>query len=159
SRATPLPPEPPILRGFPMDTLHAANSTTVRADEIDEGETSGGRDDAAPQSPRAPASRQAEAASLGRNWRPSVLRTGMRVLSRASPGHAVGLMDRIWFTPPRLRRRPGPEAERWLARAEPLPVRVHGQRVQDRKSTRLNSSHVKISYAVFCLKKKKTEDK
>src|SRR5436309_6891017 len=29
----------------------------------------------------------------------------------------------------------------------------HGRR--DRKSTRLNSSHVKISYAVFCLKKKK----
>src|SRR5690606_41419729 len=27
--------------------------------------------------------------------------------------------------------------------------------VGDRKSTRLNSSHVKISYAVFCLKKKK----
>src|SRR5690606_41435862 len=28
----------------------------------------------------------------------------------------------------------------------------------DRKSTRLNSSHVKISYAVFCLKKKKKEE-
>src|SRR5690349_23893637 len=28
-------------------------------------------------------------------------------------------------------------------------------RVGDRKSTRLNSSHVEISYAVFCLKKKK----
>src|SRR5436309_2679375 len=28
-------------------------------------------------------------------------------------------------------------------------------RCRDRKSTRLNSSHVKISYAVFCLKKKK----
>src|SRR5256885_9560265 len=28
-------------------------------------------------------------------------------------------------------------------------------RVQDRKSTRLNSSHLVISYAVFCLKKKK----
>src|SRR3989442_2053423 len=28
--------------------------------------------------------------------------------------------------------------------------------VKDRKSTRLNSSHVRISYAVFCLKKKKT---
>src|SRR5690606_41188534 len=27
---------------------------------------------------------------------------------------------------------------------------------QDRKSTRLNSSHVKMSYAVFCLKKNKT---
>src|SRR5436309_11876456 len=30
-----------------------------------------------------------------------------------------------------------------------------GVEAQDRKSTRLNSSHVKISYAVFCLKKKK----
>src|SRR3712207_8604509 len=29
-------------------------------------------------------------------------------------------------------------------------------RVRDRKSTRLNSSHANISYAVFCLKKKKT---
>src|SRR5690554_7062360 len=28
---------------------------------------------------------------------------------------------------------------------------------QDRKSTRLNSSHVRISYAVFCLKKKTTK--
>src|SRR5437868_10179014 len=30
---------------------------------------------------------------------------------------------------------------------------------EDRKSTRLNSSHVSISYAVFCLKKKKKIDK
>src|SRR5690606_41302467 len=30
---------------------------------------------------------------------------------------------------------------------------------QDRKSTRLNSSHVKISYAVFCLKKKNKKKK
>src|SRR5271167_5105696 len=29
----------------------------------------------------------------------------------------------------------------------------------DRKSTRLNSSHVSISYAVFCLKKKKKKEK
>src|SRR2546427_6761348 len=29
---------------------------------------------------------------------------------------------------------------------------------RDRKSTRLNSSHSQISYAVFCLKKKKKED-
>src|SRR5690349_23626412 len=38
------------------------------------------------------------------------------------------------------------------------PVRVLGvgeAGVGDRKSTRLNSSHVEISYAVFCLKKKK----
>src|SRR5690606_40395941 len=33
--------------------------------------------------------------------------------------------------------------------------RVRSSKNQDRKSTRLNSSHVKISYAVFCLKKKK----
>src|SRR5690606_40751898 len=33
-------------------------------------------------------------------------------------------------------------------------IGIHEQQV-DRKSTRLNSSHVKISYAVFCLKKKK----
>src|SRR5690606_40380458 len=32
------------------------------------------------------------------------------------------------------------------------------QAVEDRKSTRLNSSHVKISYAVFCLKKKKKKE-
>src|SRR5579864_9650995 len=32
----------------------------------------------------------------------------------------------------------------------------HDQLRQDRKSTRLNSSHMSISYAVFCLKKKKT---
>src|SRR3712207_7796921 len=43
---------------------------------------------------------------------------------------------------------------------EALEVRVRDQvRVhlaQDRKSTRLNSSHANISYAVFCLKKKKS---
>src|SRR5438874_6872091 len=36
-----------------------------------------------------------------------------------------------------------------------LELRNHTVRVTDRKSTRLNSSHVEISYAVFCLKKKK----
>src|SRR5690606_39339292 len=35
------------------------------------------------------------------------------------------------------------------------PVLILSWRKIDRKSTRLNSSHVKISYAVFCLKKKK----
>src|SRR5205814_10292429 len=41
-------------------------------------------------------------------------------------------------------------------RARPAPARRRaGER--DRKSTRLNSSHLGISYAVFCLKKKKKE--
>src|SRR5207249_11367793 len=35
------------------------------------------------------------------------------------------------------------------------PVEQRGLKRPDRKSTRLNSSHVSISYAVFCLKKKK----
>src|SRR5690349_23100323 len=42
--------------------------------------------------------------------------------------------------------------------AEVRKFRTGGSRSGDRKSTRLNSSHVEISYAVFCLKKKrKTE--
>src|SRR5437870_10048146 len=36
---------------------------------------------------------------------------------------------------------------------------VHKSTARDRKSTRLNSSHVAISYAVFCLKKKKKKKK
>src|SRR5438067_5131302 len=62
------------------------------------------------------------------------------------------------------------EASLWRTPNPPLPVR--GPRrcwaatgcvvaivsiCQDRKSTRLNSSHVSISYAVFCLKKKKKD--
>src|SRR5207248_6442458 len=51
--------------------------------------------------------------------------------------------------------------------SRPLFVRVVGQYIQDktdslredRKSTRLNSSHRTISYAVFCLKKKKKQTK
>src|SRR2546430_10911818 len=35
------------------------------------------------------------------------------------------------------------------------PARARARREGDRKSTRLNSSHSQISYAVFCLKKKK----
>src|SRR5690348_18486720 len=52
-------------------------------------------------------------------------------------------------------RRAGRDAQRHVGRALlPPRVRVHGDRPTDRKSTRLNSSHPSISYAVFCLKKK-----
>src|SRR5690606_39478774 len=44
-------------------------------------------------------------------------------------------------------------AKQGRARWKPKPA----ERLRDRKSTRLNSSHVKISYAVFCLKKKNNE--
>src|SRR2546426_9328541 len=49
-----------------------------------------------------------------------------------------------------------------VARPTSRPVRRRpggsAQTLQDRKSTRLNSSHLVISYAVFCLKKKKVTD-
>src|SRR5215813_14349584 len=51
----------------------------------------------------------------------------------------------------RTRSRYGPSADP----AEFGSWRRSASRVRDRKSTRLNSSHVRISYAVFCLKKKK----
>src|SRR5438034_4274072 len=46
---------------------------------------------------------------------------------------------------------------RVLARAKSVQVSYDYERRKDRKSTRLNSSHTVISYAVFCLKKKKKE--
>src|SRR5205085_3857079 len=45
-------------------------------------------------------------------------------------------------------------AVRALADLLPAIARVRGCLYGDRKSTRLNSSHSQISYAVFCLKKK-----
>src|SRR3712207_8060260 len=39
-----------------------------------------------------------------------------------------------------------------------VAVQVLADHLEDRKSTRLNSSHANISYAVFCLKKKNSTD-
>src|SRR5690349_24264773 len=65
---------------------------------------------------------------------------------------ARGCRSRRGAPPParrsRCRRRRPPRC-RAPRRATPAPA--------DRKSTRLNSSHVEISYAVFCLKKKKKQ--
>src|SRR5207248_8630887 len=44
-----------------------------------------------------------------------------------------------------------------LARELRMDPELARQAIQDRKSTRLNSSHRTISYAVFCLKKKKKQ--
>src|SRR3712207_7047309 len=61
-------------------------------------------------------------------------------------------------------RRPAPVAGRRRGAAPIRERHRHGGRAghrlragPDRKSTRLNSSHANISYAVFCLKKKKTK--
>src|SRR3989449_9384063 len=45
-----------------------------------------------------------------------------------------------------------------VTQSERTTFAVLGERGADRKSTRLNSSHGYISYAVFCLKKKKSQD-
>src|SRR5690554_7235140 len=55
----------------------------------------------------------------------------------------------------RTEKRPLPRGSMSLAEAYSVVVLSLG----DRKSTRLNSSHVRISYAVFCLKKKKKKKK
>src|SRR3712207_7615912 len=61
---------------------------------------------------------------------------------RAGGGCALGhLGDLLWAAD--------------VAGVQPDAVRAGVDRLQDRKSTRLNSSHANISYAVFCLKKKK----
>src|SRR3712207_7793996 len=67
-----------------------------------------------------------------------------------------------------LFRSKGSEVSGWVSlssfaslRSEVLSPSLSGGRSaaeQDRKSTRLNSSHANISYAVFCLKKKKKTD-
>src|SRR5256885_11707356 len=59
--------------------------------------------------------------------------------------HAAGVQGRRQRGPP-----PG-----GVPRNGPQTRRIRRRQVQDRKSTRLNSSHLVISYAVFCLEKKK----
>src|SRR5688572_31688939 len=55
-----------------------------------------------------------------------------------------------------LRQKISGETKRPSAMRSPRPYKT-GASGPDRKSTRLNSSHSQISYAVFCLKKKKKE--
>src|ERR1035437_5761502 len=57
---------------------------------------------------------------------------------------------RAWRELPALR-----DADRWLPWFRRVTVNSALELNRDRKSTRLNSSHANISYAVFCLKKKK----
>src|SRR2546430_11503548 len=79
---------------------------------------------------------------------------------------ALPISTRTCGTPMRLGFRRARRPERWApARARWTPRRAEHvrrrsgkpQTDEDRKSTRLNSSHSQISYAVFCLKKKNIE--
>src|SRR5437667_9299385 len=82
-------------------------------------------------------------------------------LFRSQDGARSGQQQAAWKSEPLLAR--PHESARRLAGRERHAARGEPQRVQtaralvrpgDRKSTRLNSSHITISYAVFCLKKK-----
>src|SRR5690606_40492721 len=75
---------------------------------------------------------------------------------------ARGVMGLVESAPGRRSRRPVPGRDQgvivtWKIVVVPPPAATVPLLVVtvDRKSTRLNSSHVKISYAVFCLKKKR----
>src|SRR3712207_8797489 len=60
-----------------------------------------------------------------------------------------------WCSPRRIPLPPKRTAQRITHIHSPFPPSFRrGPITQDRKSTRLNSSHANISYAVFCLKKK-----
>src|SRR5690606_40494283 len=79
--------------------------------------------------------------------------------SRKAGKHPLQVLLDVWTTAHIsahlqvfLHRHPGQDGPAFGDVDQPFP----GPDVGDRKSTRLNSSHVKISYAVFCLKKKKT---
>src|SRR5699024_12755258 len=81
--------------------------------------------------------------------RPLSKRTGAFAVSKLSGRRRWG--RGLSFA--RARRRP--KQKQGTATRLPKTQKPAWQRVLDRKSTRLNSSHVSISYAVFCLNKKK----
>src|SRR2546430_12355643 len=78
----------------------------------------------------------------------------------AAPHAREGAPDRLVRRAVRLHRR---QTERDAEHRRDRERRGHedlrAQTDPDRKSTRLNSSHSQISYAVFCLKKKKTSSR
>src|SRR5438270_3090410 len=97
----------------------------------------------------------------------------MRVIKIYSDGLFSNLSRFLFLMPPRpprstlfpyttlFRSDPVPAASGRRERARAVAFgtinpTLDASRKRDRKSTRLNSSHSQISYAVFCLKKKKT---
>src|SRR5690242_21203419 len=65
----------------------------------------------------------------------------------------------VWKHTKQVVRQAVPQLEvRWASLFHDIG-KVKTRSITDRKSTRLNSSHMSISYAVFCLKKKKRNKK
>src|SRR5256886_7656419 len=82
-------------------------------------------------------------------------------LFRSQTFLSASFMPRLWQTGMSAPRVRSPERQRGVCLGKTGHLRSRlvqqdrPQRCLDRKSTRLNSSHSQISYAVFCLKKKK----
>src|SRR3712207_8393805 len=81
----------------------------------------------------------------------TLFRSAQRQLVKIVPRPQGQHVGRHGVTPYEFMQSAGAGVE-WRRIARP------GLLLRDRKSTRLNSSHANISYAVFCLKKKKTND-
>src|SRR2546426_7746137 len=79
-------------------------------------------------------------------------------LFRSGPGFtaAVDIPKDVWFHVRLVIT--GAQAKLYVSNMD-VPSLVVNDMKRDRKSTRLNSSHLVISYAVFCLKKKKNKRK
>src|SRR3712207_8219189 len=77
--------------------------------------------------------------------------------------YTLSLHDALPISPSASGRRAGTNRLNMPPRTGPLNRaaldRIAADIRRDRKSTRLNSSHANISYAVFCLKKKKNNNK
>src|SRR5204862_6525382 len=72
---------------------------------------------------------------------------GLSLVNKLAPARFASLLMGTWFLA-------NASANKFAGTLSSL-YPEKGQTTQDRKSTCLNSSHVEISYAVFCLKKKK----
>src|SRR5207249_5634040 len=80
--------------------------------------------------------------------------TARRPLHAEMPARLSRMYAAAYVHPPRNRTGPGGGLSD-IRSSAPRTVRLLNPLIRpDRKSTRLNSSHVSISYAVFCLKKK-----
>src|SRR5205807_8824418 len=85
-----------------------------------------------------------------------ISRAGTLLLAAGPPApHAARAARPREFEPRPLHAGDGRKGvSRRFQRGAAQPAQLRRHRASDRKSTRLNSSHLVISYAVFCLKKK-----
>src|SRR5438874_7241771 len=96
-------------------------------------------------------------AALARKMAPHLL-GGETEDGREPAHHALGDVEHDGLRRAARGARGGRRVHAVLEDVEVEAAQIDAAEVVDRKSTRLNSSHVEISYAVFCLKKKKKKN-